>query len=267
LIHAPTGVDKAFAAWFGPLLEYMASDRREANAPMEKAAPPLTVLWVTPLRALAADIQSTLNETVEYFKLPWSAACRTGDTSLAVKNRQKKYLPTALITTPESLNLLLSNPGARQKFNRLKMVVADEWHELVGSKRGVLLEFALARLKSWNAQLRIWGLSATLGNIETAMRVLLGDNAGQGTLVRGLQPKSIIVESFIPRNRALSLGRAPRPKPSVPDNRQNRIGQKHAGFYQHALPDRTPVPGHCRRLPGMERLYCIASWLTGSQIA
>jgi len=199
MIHAPTGVGKSYAAWFGPLLDYMASARCKTSAKYRDAVPPLTVLWVTPLRALAADIQSTLTVTVENLRLPWTVACRTGDTSQAVKNRQKKDLPTALITTPESLSLLLSYPVARQKFNRLRLVVADEWHELVGSKRGVLLELALSRLKSWNPKLRIWGLSATLGNIEAAMNVLLGDDAGQGRLVRGLQPKSIIVESIIPR--------------------------------------------------------------------
>ena len=85
-------------------------------------------------------------QVVEDLTLPWTVACRTGDTTTAVRNRQKKRLPTALITTPESLNLLLSYPGSREKFSSLRLVVVDEWHELMGSKRGVLLQLALARL-------------------------------------------------------------------------------------------------------------------------
>lgn len=197
LIHAPTGIGKTYAAWFGPLLEWMADESDRSCFADQSTAPPLTVLWITPLRALATDIHATLNQIVKDLQLPWSIECRTGDTAQSVKNRQKKRLPTTLITTPESLNLLLSYPGAREKFSSLKLVVADEWHELLGSKRGVLLELALARLKSWNRGSRVWGLSATLGNTETAMKALLGEDAGHGRLIRGLQPKSIVMESIL----------------------------------------------------------------------
>jgi ATP-dependent Lhr-like helicase len=115
-----------------------------------------------------------------------------------VKNRQKQRLPTTLITTPESLHLLLSYPGARERFERLQLVVADEWHELMGSKRGVQVELALARLRRWRKDLRIWGLSATLGNTATALKVLLGRAAGQGHQIQGLAPKTVIVESLQP---------------------------------------------------------------------
>ena len=103
-----------------------------------------------------------------------------------------------MVTTPESLTLLLSYPGSREKFDSLRLVVADEWHELIGSKRGILVELALARLRSWNRKLKVWGLSATLGNIDTAMQVLLGDTADRGLLIHGLQPKSLVVESLLP---------------------------------------------------------------------
>ncbi len=199
LIHAPTGIGKTYAAWFGTLMEWIAEWRQNSGEPPENTAPALRILWVTPLRALATDIQAALLQVVEDFGLTWTVECRTGDTARAVKNRQKKRLPTVLVTTPESLNLLLSYPGARQKFSRIRLVVADEWHELMGSKRGVLAELALARLKSWNRRLRIWGLSATLGNTESAMQVLLGDAARHGCLIRGLQPKSFVVESILPR--------------------------------------------------------------------
>ncbi len=199
LIHAPTGIGKTYAAWFAALLEWIRdNDQNSGNAPRE-TTPSLRTLWVTPLRALAADIQAALLRVVDDFKLPWSVECRTGDTAAAVKNRQKKRLPTALVTTPESLTLLLSYPGAREKFNSLQLVVVDEWHELLGSKRGVLVELALARLRSWHRQLRIWGLSATLGNTEMAMKVLLGDKAPYGCLIQGLQPKAYKVESILPK--------------------------------------------------------------------
>ena len=198
LIHAPTGIGKTYAAWFGPLLDWMSIGCCNPKNATKTLTPPLTVLWVTPLRALATDIHTTLFQTVKDLQLSWSVECRTGDTAQSVKNRQKKRLPTTLITTPESLNLLLSYPGSHEKFSSIKLVVADEWHELLGSKRGVLLELALARLKSWNPGSRIWGLSATLGNTETAMKALLGADAGQGRLIRGLLPKSIDLESVIP---------------------------------------------------------------------
>ena len=198
LIYAPTGIGKTYAAWFGALMEWMSEVGRHSKQPHHRDAPSIRALWVTPLRALATDIQATLLAAVQDLGLPWSVECRTGDTAAAVKNRQKKRFPTTLVTTPESLTLLLSYPGTRQKFNDLRLIVADEWHELMGSKRGVLMELALARLRSQNRGMRIWGLSATLGNTTKAMKVLLGDAAEHGCLIRGLQPKSIAVESIVP---------------------------------------------------------------------
>jgi ATP-dependent Lhr-like helicase len=204
LIHAPTGIGKTFAAWFGPLIEWMTGHHRKRpldgfdNRRARDESPRIRVLWVTPLRALSADIREALLRTVEDLDLPWSVECRTGDTPASVRNRQKKRLPTALITTPESLCLLLSYPGAREQFGCLRSVVVDEWHELMGSKRGVLMELALARLRQWNRGLRTWGLSATLGNTATAMQVLLGRGHKRGHLIEGSLPKSIEIESIIP---------------------------------------------------------------------
>ena len=199
LIHAATGIGKTYAAWFGALMEWMADSSPKSDMLPHKVSPQLSVLWVTPLRALATDLQAALLQVVEDLGLPWSVECRTGDTAASVRNRQKKRLPTALVTTPESLNLLISYPVAREKFKNLRLVVVDEWHELMGSKRGVMVEVALARLKSWTPRLKIWGLSATMGNTETAMSVLLGAAAGSGCLIRGLTAKSLVVESIVPR--------------------------------------------------------------------
>ena len=199
LIHAATGIGKTYAAWFGALMEWMADSSQTSGMLPQNVSPQLSVLWVTPLRALAADLQAALLQVVEDLELPWSVECRTGDTAASVRNRQKKRLPTALVTTPESLNLLISYPVALETFKNLRLVVVDEWHELMGSKRGVMVEVALARLKSWTPRLKIWGLSATMGNTKTAMSVLLGAAAGSGCLIRGLTAKSLVVDSIVSR--------------------------------------------------------------------
>ena len=207
LIHAPTGIGKTYAAFVGPLIAAMTERRRylptvarPGTAIQKETSVPLKVLWITPLRALATDICKALSEPLEYFELDWAVETRTGDTSSSIRARQQKQLPAALITTPESLSLLLSYPGAQKKFNALDTIVVDEWHELMGSKRGVLAQLAMAHLQSWCPYVKIWGLSATLGNTETAMKVLLGARAGSGCKIRGLMPKDIIIESVVPAN-------------------------------------------------------------------
>jgi len=205
LIHAPTGIGKTYAAWFGPVLDWLrrpsmaAGEAPAAENPGTTGRSHLRILWVTPLRALVKDIQEALARVVQDLDIPWNVESRTGDTAASVKNRQKKHLPDALITTPESLALLLSYPGARDRFAGLQLVVADEWHELMGTKRGVLVELALARLASWTPRTRIWGLSATLGNTDQAMQVLLGRSADRGCLIKGAVPKSIVVDSIVPK--------------------------------------------------------------------
>jgi ATP-dependent Lhr-like helicase len=169
---------KSYAAWLGPLSEWVLEHPDQAHwAGM--GPEPLRVLWVTPLRALANDTANTLRAPVAELGLPWTVELRTGDTSSHVKQRQRTRLPSALVTTPESLSLLLSYPETRQQFRTLRCVVVDEWHELLGAKRGVQTELALARLRAWRPDLRIWGLSATLGNLDQALHVLLGGDDPQ----------------------------------------------------------------------------------------
>jgi ATP-dependent Lhr-like helicase len=193
LIHAATGTGKTLAAWFGPLMEGLAE--RAADGP----APPLRVLWITPLRALAADTVQSLRDPVADLGLPWTVEARTGDTSASVKARQSARLPTALVTTPESLTLLLSRPESPRLFADLRCVVADEWHELLSSKRGVQTELALARLRRLRPGLRTWGLSATLGNLDAALSALVGTAPPtEPALVRGLVPKALAVRTLRP---------------------------------------------------------------------
>jgi ATP-dependent Lhr-like helicase len=192
LIHAATGTGKTLAAWWGPLLEYLGEEGRR-----EKVVP-LRVLWITPLRALAADTAEALIEPVKDLGIQWTVETRTGDTSAALRSRQSRRLPTALVTTPESLSLLLSRENASGQFADLRMVVVDEWHELMGSKRGVQTQLALARLRGMCPRLRTWGLSATIGNIEDARATLLGRRPARSRIVRGEEPKSVVVDSLIP---------------------------------------------------------------------
>ena len=326
LLHATTGAGKTYAVWLGALMAFGAkaqSGRAQAatksiatarSAPgRTKAAAPLTVLWITPMRALAADTLRALQQPLDFLNraesidadgvitaaspgLNWSAGARSGDTAASERSAQNKRLPTVLVTTPESLSVLLSRPDAREVLGSVRMVVVDEWHELLGNKRGVQVQLALARLKTWaptlptacgslppggalrlrpgeagsaapageegaptlptaydslppegalrlrpgeagsaapaggegastlptacgslppegalhlrpgeagsvasaggKGALIVWGMSATLGNLEDAMQTLLG-HAG-GTLVRGAVPKKLVIDTLLP---------------------------------------------------------------------
>jgi ATP-dependent helicase Lhr and Lhr-like helicase len=200
LIHAATGTGKTYAAWIGPLLEWL-RDYPGRAAP-KAGAPPLRVLWITPLRALAADTEAALRAPIEDLGLSWTVESRTGDTAARIRARQRDRLPTALVTTPESLSLLLTRDDAPELFDHLELVVVDEWHELLGSKRGVQTELDLARLRRFRPGLRMLGLSATLGNLDVARDALLGLDASgaprPGHVLRGLVPKALQVDALIP---------------------------------------------------------------------
>ncbi|MCA9310415.1 MAG: DEAD/DEAH box helicase, partial [Phycisphaerales bacterium] len=195
LVHAPTGMGKTHAAWFGPLSEILAGDVDTRG---------LRVLWITPMRALATDTERALQESVAELGLDLPIGKRTGDTSTTVRARQKQRLPAALVTTPESLSLLLSYADAEAKFRALRCVVVDEWHELLSSKRGVQTELCLARLRRLSPALRTWGLSATIGNLDEAMDTLLGRTENPGLIVRGdeehVGEKVLDVETILPRD-------------------------------------------------------------------
>jgi len=188
LLHAATGTGKTFAVWLAVLQEAMTRPRAPART--------LRALWITPLRALAVDIAVALRAPAHDMNIGWTVETRTGDTSASLRARQKKGLPEALVTTPESLTLLLTQPDARDRFVALNAVVVDEWHELIGGKRGVQMELALARLRTWKPDIKVWGLSATIGNTTQAMDVLL---AGQrGRLIEGERVKATAVQTVIP---------------------------------------------------------------------
>lgn len=198
LLNAPTGSGKTFALWFPILLEYirMNPDFKKQHKPGLKA------IWITPLRALSLEIQLAASRIIKDLEIPFEVGIRTGDTSNAERAKQRKTLPDLLITTPESLQLLLATKGYAKAFAACNAIVVDEWHELLGSKRGVLMELALSRLKTICPTLRIWGISATIGNLEQARQVLLGPESEaffNSELVRANINKKITVESIFPK--------------------------------------------------------------------
>jgi ATP-dependent Lhr-like helicase len=201
LIQAPTGMGKTLAAAMGPVIEYLSEveDRASKNGKPKRAhTRPITILWVTPLRALAADTVQSLQAVVDGLGLNWSVELRTSDTSASVRKKQRDRLPTVLVTTPESLSLLISYPGCAERFGSLRVVVVDEWHELIGSKRGVQTELGLARLRALRPNLRVWGVSATLANVEEAAATLGGVNRNDLVVVRAPDHKAIELESVLP---------------------------------------------------------------------
>ncbi|ARP80590.1 DNA ligase-associated DEXH box helicase [Bordetella genomosp. 8] len=209
LLHTPTGSGKTLAAFGGPLLEALANT--PADAPADASADasvnrPGTrqalgdgpkVLWVTPLRALAADTSRALTEITQAVQLPWTVALRTGDASARDKRLARQGKADVLIITPESLALLLSYADTAPRFKALRCIVVDEWHELLGNKRGVLLQLCLARLRRLSPGVRIWGLSATLGNLDEARAVLL-PHATPSALVAGARPRRIRISTLLP---------------------------------------------------------------------
>jgi ATP-dependent Lhr-like helicase len=150
------------------------------------------------MRALAADTVRALQLPLLALGLTLRAAARTGDTAIAEKTKLSAKPPEALVTTPESLTLLLTRADAREQFRHVRCVIVDEWHELMGSKRGVQTQLALARLMHWRPELMVWGLSATLGNLATARDALLGRRAAGAVMVRGREAKNIVIDTLIP---------------------------------------------------------------------
>ncbi len=198
LLNAPTGYGKTFALFLPAIIEWIDQNPDWQN----KKDNGLRLLWITPLRALAKDIQRAMQEVCDTISLPWHIGLRTGDTTASEKAKQKKLLPEILIITPESLHLLLAQKDYPSFFKNLHSVVIDEWHELLGSKRGVQVELALSRLKgvvdARERKLRIWAISATIGNLDQAMEVALGKDRVEGKIVKADIRKRIEIESILP---------------------------------------------------------------------
>ena len=197
MLHATTGSGKTYAVWLGML------DALLRHHPPGRGAEPLRVIWLTPMRALASDTTKALAAPLRDLAPNWTIGMRTGDTPSAERARQDRRMPTVLVTTPESLTLMLTREHAREELSGVEYVVIDEWHELIGSKRGVQSQLAIARLWRWNPRLVAWGLSATLGNLQEAMEVLCQPGMQRGAtpppaLVQGKIDKTLIIDTLIP---------------------------------------------------------------------
>jgi len=225
LLNAPTGSGKTFALFLPFLADYINKHPQTYTTRQNNG---LLMLWITPLRALTNDIKKAMQEVCDELNIPWKIATRTGDTPAAEKAALKKKLPEVLLTTPESLHLMLAQKEYPKIFSGLQVVVIDEWHELLGTKRGVQVELGLSRLKAVgssqlansskkltgeqqtadsklptaNCQLKIWGISATIGNLEQAAEVLLGNDfpADKIKMVRANLNKKLVIKSIIPEN-------------------------------------------------------------------
>ncbi|MGB3591739.1 MAG: ligase-associated DNA damage response DEXH box helicase [Nonlabens sp.] len=170
LLNAPTGSGKTYALWVGIVLNYIKNNPDYKKKPKKG----LKAIWITPLRSLSQEILQTSQKFVDGIDLPFTVGIRSGDTEGKTRAAQMRNMPDLLITTPESLHLLLGSKDHKRIFKDCDAIVIDEWHELLGTKRGVQMELGLSRLKALSETIRVWGISATIGNLKQAQEVLLG---------------------------------------------------------------------------------------------
>lgn len=185
LISVPTGAGKTYSVYLPALSQLHANPGKG-----------IQILYITPLRALAKDLESTLKQPIDDLELPYRVEKRTGDTSVSIKNKQKKSPPEILLITPESLAVMLTDPEAVLKFSQLQTIILDEWHELLASKRGVLCELCLAKLKTWSPLVKIWGLTATIGNLEEAAQACVGMDRIP-TLITAQMDREVILDTIL----------------------------------------------------------------------
>ena len=196
LVNAPTGSGKTYSLMMPFVLEFL---RNHPTGRSQKTAG-LQAIWITPIRALSKEIEISARRLVDGLGIGLTVGVRSGDTSLKERMRQKVKPPNLLITTPESLHLLLAQKSYGELFKDLKVLIADEWHELMGSKRGVQVELALSRLKAVAPGLKVWGISATIGNMDQALEALLGTYFGKGDfkVIRADIKKQVEIISVLP---------------------------------------------------------------------
>lgn len=197
LVNAPTGCGKTFSVFLGTLIRTLEQNPKAA----QQGNNGLVLLWITPLRALAKDIGRAMEEALNALQIPWQVGIRNGDTSSSERLRQKKQMPEILITTPESLHLLLAQKGYPTLLSSVQVIAVDEWHELMGSKRGVQVELAISRLVALTqGKLLLWGISATIGNLPEAAEVLLAplQQKVPPVIIKARMKKQVEVISVLP---------------------------------------------------------------------
>lgn len=203
LVNAPTGYGKTYSVFLGAVIQFI---NEHPGTYTQLASNGLRLLWITPLRALAKDIGRAMEEVIGALGLQWKVGIRNGDTPVSERQKQKRQAPEILIITPESLHLLLAQKGYAGFFKQLRIIAVDEWHELLGSKRGVQVELAISRIVNLEAgaptgmkgAISLFGISATVGNLEQARDVLLSPLYREGRIIRASLPKVTEVESIFP---------------------------------------------------------------------
>jgi ATP-dependent Lhr-like helicase len=204
LVNAPTGCGKTFSVFLGAIIDFINENPEDYKT---KSRNHLRLLWITPLRALAKDIGRAMKEVIEELGMQWQIGIRNGDTEINERQKQKRQMPEVLIITPESLHLLLAQKNYPEVFKFLRILAVDEWHELLGSKRGVQVELAISRIANILQTdapylFSLWGISATIGNLEQAQEVLVSpilDKIKEApVIVKAKLDKRIEIESVIP---------------------------------------------------------------------
>src|ERR1700694_840129 len=211
LVNAPTGMGKTFSVFLGCLIRFI---NENPGHYLSRSRNGLQLIWVTPLRALAKDIGRAMEEVIAELGLQWKVGIRNGDTSTSERQKQKRQMPEGVIITPESMHLLLAQKNYPDVFKTLRTIAVDEWHELIGGKRGVQVELAISRIVGMAASVRpreadsvplgLWGTLAPIGNLQQAMDVLLaplqllGRAAKDPVIVRARLQKRIEVQSVLP---------------------------------------------------------------------
>ncbi len=235
LLIAPTGAGKTLAGFLPSLVE-LADASRRGNRPGKR----LHTLYISPLKALAVDVERNLRVPAADLALGLSIETRTGDTSVAKRKRQRAAPPDILLTTPEQLALLLASPDSHTLFADLRRVVFDELHAITASKRGDLLSLDLARLRSIAPAMRTTGLSATVRDPAELQRWLVGQGTS-GTPAISLPPCGEELVGVVP---SAPVGRKPR-----------RVAAPAAGKHVPTTPTPPPSPqGGGESLPHLARL-------------
>lgn len=189
MVVAPTGFGKTYSVFLALISDFL-------NHP-EKYKTGLKMIWITPLRSLSKDIAKAMQEAIDEIGLDWTVGVRNGDTDPKIRQQQVKNMPDILVATPESLHLLLGQKNHQRFFKNLQCIVIDEWHELLGSKRGVMIELGISRLRTYVPRMKIWGITATIGNLDEAMEVLIPYNIKK-TKVTAKEKKKIDILSVFP---------------------------------------------------------------------
>ena len=190
MVVAPTGFGKTFSIFLGVVIDYFNNPHQYKKG--------LKLIWISPLRSLAKDLAKAMHTVVDEIGLDWEIAVRNGDTPTNIRRKQERLMPDVLLTTPETLHLLFSQKKNSRWFKNVNCIAVDEWHELLGSKRGVLVELAIGRIRELSKKTRIWGITATIGNLKEAKEVLIPYQGLKTTMIKAKEKKKIEIISVLP---------------------------------------------------------------------